>query len=62
MSAQRLGPVETRDAQGVVTRFYALHDGALEVCQRVIEQDDPLFAARIRYPIEALLVLVGEPP
>ena len=42
---QRLGAVETRDAQGVVTRLYALDDGALEVCQRVVEQDDPLFAA-----------------
>jgi hypothetical protein len=59
--AQRLGPVETRDAQGVVTRFYALHDGALEVRERVVEQDDPPLTTRIRYPIKALLGLVGEP-
>jgi hypothetical protein len=41
----RLRPVESRDAQGVVARFEALDDGALEVRERVVEQDDPLFAA-----------------
>src|SRR5262249_57949626 len=59
-SVARLGAVEVRDEDGVVTAVEAPSNGALQVRERIVEEDDTVFATRVGDSVEPLLRLVGE--
>jgi hypothetical protein len=56
-----LGALDLGDEDRVIAAFVVLDGAALEVRERVIEQDDAAVAARIGDAVEAIGVGVGEP-
>ena len=62
LAVEGLGPIDFGDEHRVIARVVVLKYVALEVRERVVEQHDAIFTARIRDPVEALRLRIRESP